>query len=157
MLAMFALNCQSINAQAAMRIVTGHPDFKVKVTRCVASGRSVIMDLLFQNVGANDVKDVTVIGSYNAGSEAYDSEGNIYGGNDSDIEIKIANAPGYDCHETSRFYIPTDVPIKCSVRFNGVPENVESIARLILIVNCPAWGIGWDNRLKISNVPISRN
>lgn len=155
LMAMFAFGLQSVNAQ--MKIVSGHPDFKVKVSRCVASGKSVIMDLVFQNIGSNDVQDVTVIGSYNGASEAYDSEGNIYKGQDTDIEIKIANAPGYDCHESSRFLIPTDVPIKCSVRINGVPNNAESISRLLLIVNCPAWGIGWDNKLKITNVPISRN
>jgi len=154
MMAIFAINLQGVNAQT--KIVSGHPDFKVKVSRCVASGKSVIMDLIFQNIGANDVQDVTVIGSYNGASEAYDSEGNIYKNNDSDIEIKVANASGYDCHESGRFYLPTDVPIKCSVRINGVPENAESIARLILIVNCPAWSLGWENRVKISNVPISR-
>ena len=115
MMAIFAMNLQGVNAQ--IKIVSGHPDFKV----------------------------------------TYDSEGNIYKNNDTDIEIKVANASGYDCHESSRFYLPTDVPIKCSVRINGVPENAESIARLILIVNCPAWSLGWENRLKISNVPISRN
>ena len=49
--AMFAFGLQNTDAQdAPIKIVTGHPDLKVKVNRCEASGNLVIIDLTFTNI-----------------------------------------------------------------------------------------------------------
>ena len=153
MVAMFAISLPNIYAQDAIKIVTNHPDFKIKVKRCAASGKTVVIDLILTNEGTNDVEGVTVSGGY-WGSEAYDDEGNIY--QKGNLSVKVANRNEYG--ETSgKFNIPTGVPMKLSIQINGVPQAAESIARLKLTVNCSAWGLNNQKPVKISNIPISRD
>ena len=151
LMAIFAFGIQNVSAQDGIKIVTNHPDFKVKVKRCAASGKTVIIDLLLINEGTNDVENLYVGGGHN-GSEAYDNEGNIY----DDLKVKIANRPDYEYTQWN-FNIPTGVPMKLSVQINGVPASAESIARLKLRIDCRAWGIGDGKPLRISNIPISRD
>ena len=80
LMVMIAFGFQSVHAQdTPIKIVTGHPDLKVKVKRCAASGKTIILDLVFSNEGARDVESFALLGSpaWNRG-EAYDDEGNIY-------------------------------------------------------------------------------
>ena len=152
LMAMFAFGIQNVSAQDGIKIVTNHPDFKVKVKRCAASGKTVIIDLILNNTGTNDVENLEVGSS--GYSEAYDDEGNIYQGGE--MKVKIANRPNYD-HWTGKFNIPVGVPMKLSIQINGVPASAESIARLKLLVVCRAWGIGNEKPVRISNIPISRD
>lgn len=153
LMAMFALGLQNINAQDGIKILTNHPDFNIKVKRCAASGKTVIIDLVLNNTGVNDVENVVVWGGNNY-SEAYDDEGNMY--QHDNFKVRVANKPNYDSWQTDKFNIPTGVPIRLSISIEGVPQSAESIARLKLIIRCDAWGIGRDKPVKISNIPISR-
>lgn len=152
MLALFAFGWQNVSAQDGIRIVTNHPDFKVKVKRCAASGKTVVIDLTLNNEGTNDVEKLQVLSSGN--SEAYDDEGNIYKGED--LKVKVANSSNY-YHWTDEFNIPVGVPMKLSIQLNGVPASAESIARLKLTVICRPWGLNGDKPVRISNIPISRD
>lgn len=154
LVAMFAFGLQNISAQDGIKIVTNHPDFKIKVKRCAANGKTVILDLILNNVGVNDVEEVYVAGGCQS-SEAYDDEGNIY--EDHAINVKVANKQDYICNYTDRFNIPTGVPIKLSVCIEGVPQSVESIARLKLIFVNSAWSLDRDKPVRINNIPISRD
>lgn len=83
LMAVFAFGIQNVSAQdAPLKIVTNHPDFKIKVKRCAASGKTVVIDLILSNVGATDVENIEGFGGIYYGSprgtEAYDDEGNIY-------------------------------------------------------------------------------
>ena len=151
MMAMFAFGLQNANAQdAPLKIVTNHPDFKIKVKRCAASGKTVIIDLVLNNEGTNDITigDVFAMGW----SEAIDDEGNIYS---DDIKVKVANRGSYSGN-TGGFLLPTGVPMKLSIQINNVPSSAENIARLFLRVDCYAWGLGNDKKVKFNNIPISR-
>ena len=155
LMAMFVFGLQNVNAQEnALKIVTNHPDFKIKVKRCAASGKTVVVDLILNNTGVNDIENLTVCGGRSL-SEAYDDEGNIYQGDN--LKVKVANRPDYKVYETDKFNIPTGVPIRLSISIEGVPQSAESIARLKIIFNCSAWGLGSDKPVKISNIPISRD
>lgn len=153
LIAFFALGWQNVRAQDGIKIVTNHPDFKVKVTRCVASDKTVIIDMTLNNVGDTDVEGLNVWGG--ARSEAYDDEGNIYKANS--IKIKVANYKDYTTNSYS-FNIPAGVPMKLSVSIDGVSQSAESIARLKICLYCKAWTVGcdFDKPLRISNIPISR-
>lgn len=154
MTAMLALAIQSLQAQAPLKIVTNHPDFKIKVQRCAASGKTVIIDLILTNEGATDVEDILGRGGDWGNSEAYDSDGNIYqGGN---IQVRVANRARYS-GDSGRFKIPTGVPMRFSVCLENVPLSVESIARLSLVFECQKWGLNKNKPVKISNIPISRD
>ena len=132
--------------------MTNHPDFKIKVKRCAASGKTVVLDLILNNEGTNDVKiDMVVVDAW---SEAYDNEGNIYQGND--LKVKVANKPDYN----GRYYdfmIPTGVPMRLSIQINNVSTSAESIARFSLCIDCSAWGLNSQKLVKFSNIPITRD
>ena len=50
LMAMLALGWQNVNAQdAPIKIVTGHPDFKIQIKRCAASGNTVIIDMILSH------------------------------------------------------------------------------------------------------------
>lgn len=123
------------------------------MTRCVASGKTVIIDMTLNNVGDTDVEGLNVWGG--ARSEAYDDEGNIYKAKS--IKIKVANYKDYTTNSYS-FNIPAGVPMKLSVSIDGVSQSAESIARLKICLYCKAWTVGcdFDKPLRISNIPISR-
>ena len=165
-LAIFAFGWQNVSAQEApLKIVTNHPDFKINVKRCAASGKTVIINLIFTNEGVNDVSKVSVNGGNGRNftqwgpSEAYDDEGNIY----NEISVRVANYKNYTFDETPEIKIPTGVPMKCSVKIEGVDPAAQSIARMELFVNCPEWAIGHLGNsdtakpVKFSNIPITRN
>ena len=154
LMTMFAFGVQNVNAQdAPLKIVTNHPDFNIKVKRCAASGKTVVLDLILKNEGTNDVEvnDVVVWGKY---SEAYDDEGNIY--QEDNLKVKVANRKQYE-RTSGSFKIPTGVPMRLSIQINEVSTSAESIARLSLLVDCPAWGLNSNKKVKFSNIPISRN
>ena len=153
LMAMYAFGIQNVSAQdAPLKIVTNHPDFNIKISRCVANGKTVIIDLLLINEGTNDAEDLYVGGGHN-GSEAYDNEGNIYVNG---LKVKIANRPEYSPSQ-SNFNIPTGVPMKLSISIDGVPQSAESIARLKINIVCRAWGIDSNKPVRISNIPITRD
>ena len=154
MMAIFAFSFQSANAQDGIKIVTNHPDFKIKVKRCAASGKTVIIDLILTNEGTNDVEGINGGGGWNY-SEAYDDEGNIY--NHGSLKVKVANREMYDEQGSGMFNIPVGVPMKFSVRIEGVPQSAESIARLKLAFYYGGWGLDNSKPIRISNIPISRN
>ena len=155
LMVIFAFGIQNVSAQDGIKIVTNHPDFKIKVKRCAASGKTVVIDFILNNTGTNDVEGLEAYGGNK--SEAYDDEGNIYQNNN--LRVKVSNRQNYEQYGSGRFNIPAGVPMKLSVSIEGVPQSAESIARLKLLINCDAWGIGYssDKYVKISNIPISRN
>ena len=130
-------------------IVTGHPDFKVKVTRCAASGKVVVLDLVFTNVSATDVESWSI--ATNSGeSVVYDSEGNVYGGNSLAVKVSNLNYNNY----LRNLKMISDVPMKVSLQITGVPANVEALARVDISVNIPLFNI--KSPIKIKNIPIER-
>lgn len=152
---MAAVCCMTVVFAQAPQIVTGHPDFKVKVTRCEASGKNVVLDMVFTNVSAQDVEkwEIWVRNCCPYKSVVYDSEGNIYNGDN--LSVKISNGDyrhGYD-----NLKMISDVPMKVSLMITGVPANVESLARVDLQVNVPIFNInGYEAPMKIKNIPIAR-
>lgn len=159
LLAIFCFGIPSVKAQDnPLKIVTNHPDFKIKVQRCAASGKTVIIDLILTNKGINDVDDIEVSRGYYDNAEMYDDEGNIYkgGGMDPVIRVRLANDSEYK-YNPGHFKIPADVPIRLSVRIEGVSTSTENIARLSLPFRCDAWGLNDSKPVIISNIPISRD
>ena len=132
-------------------IVTGHPDFKVKVTRCAASGKVVVLDLVFTNVSATDVESWSI--ATNSGeSVVYDSEGNVYSGNSLAVKVSNLNYNNY----LRNLKMISDVPMKVSLQITGVPANVEALARVDIAVDIPLFNIKPQSPIKIKNIPIER-
>ena len=156
LMAIFAFGLQNVCAQdAPLKIVTNHPDFSIKVKRCAASGKTVIIDLILNNLGTSDIEKIESWGGNGNFSEAYYDEGNIYQGDN--IKVRVANREGYKSYSCGVFKIPVGVPIKYSICLENVPASVESIARLSLEFKCERWGLNSEKLVRISNIPIARD
>ena len=155
MMALLAITFQGLQAQAPLKIVTNHPDFKINVKRCAASGKTVIIDLILTNEGATDVEEIEGFGGCWEGTEAYDNDGNIY--QENTVKVRVANRTNYDCSGCGKFKIPVDVPMRYSICLENVPVSTESIARLTLRFECKKWNLNREKLVKISNIPISRD
>lgn len=151
LMAIFAFGFQNVSAQdAPLKIVTNHPDFNIKVKRCAASGRTVLLDLILNNAGAIDV----TAQARSWCSVAYDNEGNIY--DESNIYVKVANRPEFGKY-SGMFDIPSGVPMRLSVRIDNVSPEAESFARFKLHIDCNKWGLSENKLILFSNIPISRD
>lgn len=156
MMAIFAFGIQHVSAQDGIKIVTGHPDFKLKVTRCAASDKTVIIDLILSNEGTDDVENVILWACTTMEAiVTYDNEGNFYGCGSN--LVKLANNPEYSDHDSGVFTILSGVPMRLSIRIEGVSTSAESIARITLPFECQAWGLNSQKPVKITNLPITRD
>ena len=143
----------------AFRIVTNHPDFTVKVTRCKASGKRCVLDMVFLNEGTGDVE--FTLDGYNG--IVYDDEGNIYEGDSGNSKIRVALGDlnryfGEMPDESVTRVLPAGIPIKARVLISGVPETATTFLRMHINTICGAWSIGRNRPvLTLYNVPISRD
>lgn len=150
-----ALSGESSFAEEAFRIVTNHPDFKIKVLRCEASGSTCVIDMIFENIGSQDVQIGLYGGNWtgaNGKSSAYDDEMNKYDGRN--ILVAIANKELTDAYHT--IDLPAGIPLKAHIQIEGVKTSVRMFRRIDLNVMCEQWNIGREKMVKLFNVPISR-
>lgn len=154
MMAMFAFGLQDVNAQdAPLKIVTNHPDFKIKIERCAASGNTVVLDMLFTNQGPEDV-DVCVLTHYEGvNCEAYDNEGNSYSSSIYAYVKDKTNQYG----NTYPFSLLSGIPMRVRMTIENFSETAESIARFRIRVDCNAWRLGKFKLVEIRNIPITRD
>lgn len=145
-----AFGSASAFAQGGFRIVTNHPDFKIKVKRCEVSGSTCVIDMLLQNMGSFDVT-VNVSGGWNNRSVAYDDEGNKYSGGRFKVQSGSSMSDTY-----TQMTLPSEVPVKLRIYIEGVPEAATEFTRIDLGVNCDAWHLGYGKEVRFSNMPISR-
>jgi hypothetical protein len=160
LMAIFAFGFQNVSAQdTPLKIVTGHPDLKVKIKRCAASGKTIILDLIVTNEGARDVERFALLGSpaWDRG-EAYDDEGNIYReSNGGKILLKVTNGTSFESH-TSDFRLLSGVPMRVSIKIENFSTSATTIAYLKLGVDCEELGLGDHNKsITFRNIPISRD
>lgn len=144
----------SVSAIAQTQIVTGHPDLKIKITRCEASGTTAVIDFLLENIGNDDVKIYMYGGaSQDSKSVAYDDDGNKYAGKNFQIDISKSGLTAYNIGET----LPPDIPLKARIQIEGVPDNATEFKRIDLQLYCDTWNLNRDKKpVKFTNVPIYR-
>lgn len=162
LMAMFAFGLQNVKAQdAPLEIVTNHPDFTVKVKRCVASGKTLILDFIAINTGIEDVNKFALAPVL---TEVYDDEGNIYRGN---IGAKVANQSNYTYQKnaftdfTMETKLLPNIPVKFSLFIPNFSQEASSIALIEIGVICPKWNYlvnfrSYSQRLVIKNIPVMR-
>ena len=137
-----------------VKIVSVHPDLKIKITRCEAAAKTVIIDLMFENVGSGDVKLYLKPGSGTAHtmSTAYDDEGNVYTSENFKVQLGTSVSYGWDAASQT---LPAGVPIKGRIKIEGVQESATVFKRIDLWMSSGEWGFR-DKVVKMTNVPISR-
>lgn len=132
-----------------MKIVSGYPDFKVKVTRCEVFGNRCIIDMVLENTSAQDV-GATISGRA-WGSTAYDDEGNVF-----DVAIlSIGNKNEFNGYVGCT--LPSQIPLKARLQINGVPEAATMFKKVEIAFECFPWNLRFtDKCIKFFNLPISR-
>ncbi|MCH5331678.1 MAG: hypothetical protein J1E33_04650 [Alistipes sp.] len=153
---LLGLSTTGIAQTNSFRIVTSHPDLKIKVQRCEASGSTCIIDLILENIGGSDV----TIGFLCKKTVAYDDEANNYEG-----LVSLNGKPPRNTYY--RTLLPVNVPIKARVQIEGLSTAATMFRRIDLNFYCDDWligngDIGWsmmrkyEKFAKLMNVPISR-
>ncbi len=123
-LAIVAIMMVVFSASAQVKIESPHPDFGVKVTRCVNTSGTVIIDMVITNYGVDEeVRFMDVKPGNHSATFAYDDEGYSYSANDTEILFGTPNKPlrGGWVKET----FPQDIPIKYRVQFSGINANAS--------------------------------
>ena len=131
-----------------MRIITNHPDFKIKIKRCEASGKTCVIDLIIENIGYEDVIIET-----RSGSECfigYDDEMTEY----TNIKISIGNSDwlGY----WKKRQLMANIPMKARLQIEGVPAAATMFKRIDWTIFCDAWNLSREKKVKFLNIPITR-
>lgn len=150
------INLQNAFAEVPpTKIVTGHADLSIKITRCVADGSTVLIDMVFLNKSERDVK--AALATTNCiRTMVYDSEGNIYQCPDMynpTIFIKIANQP-FNMGITHVFL--SNVPVKAQLKITGVSTIAEYIARIDFPLWVDDFGLDCSHFAILRNIPITR-
>lgn len=142
------VTCSMANAQSSgFRVVSDHPDFKVKVTRCEASARTVVVDMLLENISSQDIM-MRFSPAYMI--KVYDDEGNTYGDGDSKIHVFIGG------QNKDYSLLPPEIPVKFRIQIDGVPESVGVLKRIDVSWASDQWTQGLFNKvLKLVNVPVT--
>ena len=155
----FAFALQNSYAQdAPLKIVTGHPDFKIQIKRCAASGNTVIIDMTFKNEGVTDSGNLKIyVDSYGFPYDqwnltAYDDEGNLY---KKGARVKFANNQ-YRAMIDGGMELVSGVPMKVSIKIPNVVETATSFPKITFLVKNDYWGIG-EKPIEIRNLPITRD
>lgn len=131
-----------------MRIITNHPDFKIKIKRCEAAGKTCVIDLIIENIGYEDV----IIQTRGGGDcfIGYDDEMTEY----TNIKISIGNSNWLGYWENRQ--LMANIPIKARIQIEGVPAAATMFRRIDWLINCRAWNLGENKKVKFLNIPITR-
>lgn len=140
--------------ESPISIVSGHPDFKIKILSCKAMGNMVYLNMQFLNEGDEDVNQEIILS--HGWSDVYDSEGNGYSITMWPKPLAVKSGNG-DYNISAQYSLITSVPIRVTLRIEGVPTQAEFLARIRLFVICSAWGLNsQQTKVQIRNVPITR-
>lgn len=133
-----------------MTIVSGHPDLKIEVQRCVTSGSNLFLDLVLTNTNSNDVSSFLIHGSAIYTTKFYDNLGNIY---DDEIYVKVANKD-YTLYDYT-FKLVSGLPTSVSILVKGFSTRATSLA--LVEPYCESREIGIEpTSIKLRNIPITR-
>jgi len=148
--ALFAFSLLNVSAQdKPIKIVTGNPDLKVQVKRCVASGEQVFIDITIMD----EVDDVKAGLLCDGWTEVQDSEGNTYNSYPK-LFARIGSNGNYTPYPGD-INLVSEVPSKVSFKLVGVPETAEYLPVMKIRLDSKKYGA--PNYITIKNIPITRD
>lgn len=157
---LFVFGLQAISAQDdPLTIETGHPDLSVKIKRCVASGKTIIIDAILKNMGDSE-KNIEIwtmqTGNMEPHSSAYDDEGNTCQPckNGKNIWVAVGRIPSDGDWKTGSFKLIPNIPTKVSFKIVGMPNSAQYLSLFDFDVR---GDYNLDERVKMTNIPISRD
>lgn len=134
---------RNANRVKGFQIVSPHPDLDIQVTRCMASGNTVIIDFILTNHAMD-----TYIDLYSYSTKAFDDLGNQY--------TNIGVGAGGEGNWKSKILYPTDVPIKGRMTLEGIRQESTLFKRINIVGYCNALNMDNSHPIQIYNLPITR-
>lgn len=134
---------KNANRVKGFQIVSPHPDLDIQVTRCLASGTTVLVDLILTNHTVD-----TSIDFYSFSTVAFDDLGNQY--------KNIGVGAGGEGHWNSKMLYPTDVPIKGRIKLEAISQDATLFKRINLVGYCSELNMNEEHPIQIYNLPITR-
>lgn len=129
------------------KIVTHHPDLKIKLKRCEVNGKTCVIDLIMTNYGADT--EIYLYGSGNTDeSFANDDEANRYR-----FSVQVT---GGRLNSYASIDLLNDVPIKARLQIEGVSSSATMFKRIHLATQCESFGLYISKPITFYNIPISR-
>ena len=138
-------------AFAQVKVVVPYEDLKVQVLRCAVVDGNCVVDMLFENVGAEDLKIWSNVGF----NKAYDDAGNEYNTSyDNTIFFYVGDMKNNISGFNKELNFMSEVPVKVRAELKNISEIATAIRRLEIAF----WVVTSLDRptVKISNIPISR-
>lgn len=129
-----------------MRIITNHPDFKIKIKRCEVSGKTCVIDMVIENIGYEDV----IYQTNNNYFIGYDDEMTEY----SNFKVAIGNSNWINDYQYRK--LMSNIPMKARIQIEGVPAAATMFRRIDWTIYCNAWNLGDKKKVKFLNIPITR-
>lgn len=131
------------------KIVTHHPDLKIKLRRCEVNGKTCVIDLIMENLGSD-----TEIYLHGSGSTeesfANDDEANRY-----TFSVQVT---GRDLnYYSTKIELLNNVPIKARIQIEGVESAATMFKRIHLATRCESFGLYTSKPITFYNIPISRD
>lgn len=134
---------------ANVKVVTGHPDFKITLTRCIANDKTVLLEMTLLNVTDND-EELNVNAGYRD-VKFYDNLGNIYEGKN--VKVKLANHEYTNYNDNMNFV--SNMPVKVSYMISDVSLNATEFVLADIRTYIPGMNVT-GNIVKLRNIPIER-
>lgn len=125
----------SLGIEAQVKVVSPHPDIKVKFLRCIESGGNAVIEFTVNNLSNQD-KEFN-LSSCCGYSTSYDDEGNLY--EDANIQISDRIGPAIS------IVFPSNIPVKCKLHIEKIQPN--SLKQL--------WDSSLEENINLSNSLIS--
>ena len=136
----------------AFKIITHHPDFRVKVLRCEVSEQTCVIDLQLINRSSEDVY-VRTGGVHWFEHTAYDDAGNHY--EKERFRIAVGNLSEWIGYQKD-LLIPAQGLLKARVQLEGVKSDATVFSVMKIGIDSDVWQLGRDKYLTFRNLPISR-
>lgn len=129
---------------ADAEVITCNDNLKFSITSCKASGTTVTLDYMVENIGSSPIS-LTLDGQSNGRSYIYDDQGNEYNFAYNETSLTLGSSSGY--YQVSAT-IPDGVKVKGSVKINNVSESAA------VLKNITIWSYSEQEYLIFKNVAI---
>lgn len=131
------------------KITPIHPDLKIYIKRCEVSGKTAVIDMIWENRGDKDVK--IWFDFHSSKQVLMDDEGNQY-------KVSCYSYAGGDMMDfKSQQVLYSEVPTKVRFQIEDVAEAATMFCRFDIIVSVDAWNINYNKPIIIKNLPIYRD
>lgn len=137
------------------RVEAAPRDFSIEITRTSIEGNAMIIDLLFENLGSEDV--IIDQSIYMAGLVAYDDRGNQYNRRAVGMAIGDNSRMGAGLGAgNSRRKLLAGVPIKARITISNISPEATRIARMDWDFQCKEWGVQVGKPIRFRDVIVNR-